>query len=158
VFSYIEALRHHFGADDLLFFNRAVTGAFFNLLQFFHHVHAADDLAEDGVFHMEPGSGYGCDEELAAVGAGAGVGHGEQAGLVEGEIARTLICEGFTPDRLAAHARPGGVATLDHELFDDAVKDDAVVIPVVNMGSEIFAGLGCNIVEEFEFDAALSGF
>src|SRR5512143_17694 len=44
-----------------------------------HHLHPLDHLAEDGVLAVEPGSRHVGDEELAAVGAGAGVGHGQDA-------------------------------------------------------------------------------
>ena len=37
-------------------------------------------LAEDDVAAVEPGAGDRGDEELGAVGVGAGVGHGEEAG------------------------------------------------------------------------------
>lgn len=47
---------------------------------FFHDVEAVGDLAEDRVTVVEEGSGDGRDEELRAVRAGAGVGHGEDAG------------------------------------------------------------------------------
>src|ERR1039458_9666521 len=44
---------------------------------------ALDDFAEDGVLAGEPVGVGDSDEELAAVGVGAGVGHGELAGLLE---------------------------------------------------------------------------
>src|ERR1700751_3792883 len=58
----------------------AVAGDFADL---FYYVVAFDDFAEDGVFASEPaGVGYG-DEELAAVGVGASIGHGEFALFLE---------------------------------------------------------------------------
>ena len=36
-------------------------------------VHAVDDLAEDDMFAVEEGCGHGGDEELGAVGVGAGI-------------------------------------------------------------------------------------
>src|SRR5580692_11061207 len=50
---------------------------------FFDYVVAFDDFAEDGVLAGEPAGVGDSDEELAAVGVGAGVGHGELAGLLE---------------------------------------------------------------------------
>ena len=44
---------------------------------------ALDNLAEDGVVAGEPRRCGDGDEELAAIGSGAGVGHGQLAGLVE---------------------------------------------------------------------------
>lgn len=44
-----------------------------DILDFLHDVHAVDDFAEDDVFAVEEGRGGAGDEELAAVGVGAGV-------------------------------------------------------------------------------------
>ena len=44
-----------------------------HVLNLAHDVQAFDDFAEDGVFAVEMGRGGGQDEELAAVGVGAGV-------------------------------------------------------------------------------------
>ena len=66
------------------------------------------------------------DEELGAVSAGAGVGHGEAAGLVEGEGGVELIFEHVAG---VANAGAERVATLDHEAGDDAVEDGAVIEP-----------------------------
>ena len=49
----------------------------------FDDVVAFDDFTEDGVLAGEPACVGDGDEELAAVGVGAGVGHGELAGLLE---------------------------------------------------------------------------
>ena len=54
------------------------------------HFVALDHLAEDGVSAVEPvGRGKG-DEELAAIGAGTGIGHGQQAGAVKAEAGSTI--------------------------------------------------------------------
>ena len=62
----------------------------------------------------EPAGVGNGDEELAAVGVGAGVGHGEFAGLLE------AVCGalGFVSELVAgaAHAGAFGVAALDHEV------------------------------------------
>ena len=66
-------------------------------------VHALDDLAKDGVAAVEPVRLGRRDKELAAVGVGAGVGHGEQAGagVLQAEV---LVAEGAAVDRLATRA------------------------------------------------------
>ena len=43
------------------------------MFDFLHDVHAVDDFAEYDVLVVEEGGGEGGDEELAAVGVGAGV-------------------------------------------------------------------------------------
>src|SRR5690606_23066259 len=86
------------------------------------------DLAEDRVLAVEPGRRHRRDEELRAVGAAAhldaGVGHGEQVGLIEHELGVDLAVELVAGPADALTER---VATLQHEFLDDAVEDDAVV-------------------------------
>ena len=83
-----------------------------------------DHLAEDGVAVVEPGRRHHGDEELAAVGVGAGVGHGQQARLVELAAALELVLELVAR---AAGAATERVAALDHEVRDAAVEDGPVV-------------------------------
>ena len=97
--------------------------------------------AEDGVFAVELGDGLFGDEELAAVGtaaggAGAGVGHGEEAGCVEGEGWIDLVLEEIAG---ISGAVTRAVAALDHEVGDDAVKGGAVVEGLV---VHLLEGLG----------------
>src|SRR6516162_1035789 len=95
-----------------------------DLGDFVGDVLAFDDFTKDGVIASQPGGWRNSDEELAAVGIGAGVGHGELAGLVE-SVRRAF---GFVLEAIAgaAHAGAGGVASLDHEVGDDAMKDGSV--------------------------------
>mmetsp|Transcript_8227 Transcript_8227/g.23432 ORF Transcript_8227/g.23432 Transcript_8227/m.23432 type:complete len:254 (-) Transcript_8227:1069-1830(-) len=105
----------------------AVVGAGLRALDLPHDVHALHDLAEDDVLVVEVRRLGGGDEELAAVGVLAGVGHGQQPRLVvlEGEV---LVLEARAVDALAAGAVPvGEVAALDHEVGDDAVERAALV-------------------------------
>ena len=64
------------------------------------------------------------DEELAAVGVGAGVGHGQAAGLVEVQIWIEFILKLIAGVSQAGSRR---VAALNHELRDDAMEGGAVV-------------------------------
>lgn len=50
------------------------------MLDFPHHVHAVDDFPEHHMLVVQKGGGDGGDEELAAVGVGAGVLRGEKGG------------------------------------------------------------------------------
>ena len=75
--------------------------------------------AEDGVLSVKPRGGDVGDKELAAVGPGSGVGHGEDAGFVVLEFRRALVLEAIAR---AAAAGAGRVAALDHEVRDDAVE------------------------------------
>lgn len=81
------------------------------------------------------------DEKLAAIGPGAAVRHRQHARASVPQRAVDLVVEGAAPDGLAATARAGGVAALQHEIGDDAVEDDAVVFAGVGEGGEVLAGL-----------------
>jgi len=77
-------------------------------------VKTLDHLAEDDVLVVEPRGLDGAKEELGAVGARAGVGHGEDAwaGVLEGEV---LVSELGAVDRLATRAvARGEIAALAH--------------------------------------------
>ena len=144
--------------DDRLGLDRAIARVFLNGLKLFHCIHAGDNLTEDGVAHMEPRRCRSGDEKLASIRARSGIGHGKQAGTVESHGGIALVLEGLPPDRVASTTAPGGIAALNHKVVDDAVENDAVVITVLHMCSEIFAGFGRNLVIEFEFETALGGF
>lgn len=100
-----------------------LVGLSLHVLDLANHTLAVDDLTEHDVLAIKVGSRDGGDEELTAVGAGAGVGHGEQEGTVMLEV-EVLIGELFTVNRLAASAvGRSEVTTLDHELLDHAVEN-----------------------------------
>ena len=63
------------------------------------------NLAEDDVAAVEPGGDDGGDEELGAVGVGAGVGHAEEEGLAVLEL-EVLVRELLAVDGFAASALP----------------------------------------------------
>ena len=114
---------------------------------------AFDNFAEDGVVAGKPGSGANGDEELASVGAGTAVGHGELAGLVE--LVRRAL--GFVAEAVAwpAHAGAGGIAALDHEVGNDAVEDGSVEELVI--GLDVGCGVGPLLGAFGEFDEVLDG-
>jgi len=85
-------------------------------------------LAEERVVLVERVVGGLSDEELAAIGVGAAVGHGEAAGAVKVEGWIDLIVEGVAR---VAGTGAGGVATLDHEVGDDAMEDGAIEVALV---------------------------
>merc|ERR1719195_2517316 len=105
--------------DDLLGGLAALGAEGLDLLD---RVHALDDLPEDDVLAVEPGGLGRAQEELAAVGVGSSVGHGEDPGpgVLQLEV---LVLELHPVDGLAARAVPcGEVAALAHEVGDDAVE------------------------------------
>ena len=123
--------------DDLDVHDRLVRLAALDLLDALHDVHALHDAAEDGVLVVEPRARRRRDEELRAVGVGAGVGHREGEGAVVAQRAVELVLELVAPDGGAAGAVAERVARLAHEPLDDAVEDDAVVVAWLGLGSGV---------------------
>lgn len=72
-------------------------------LNLLDEVLALGDLTEDNVLAVEPRGDNGGDEELRAVGVGAGVSHGEEEGAVVTEL-EVLVGELVAVDGLAASA------------------------------------------------------
>src|ERR1700729_3964638 len=146
----------------------AVHAVAVDFADFFNDVVAFDYFAEDGVFAGEPaGVGYG-DEELAAVGVGAGVCHGELALLLEAVTGAAGLVGELVAG--AAHAGAFGIAALDHELGYHAMEDGSVVelcallaaaVPLLGAfgeADEVGYGLGCVLLEEFADDGSFGGF
>src|SRR5690606_14081229 len=99
-----------------------------NLLALANAVHqflvvGTDDLAEYRVLAIQPRAGDVRDEELAAVGRGAGIGHGQHATLVR-EPRVDFVLEAIARATCAGAA---GAATLDHEVGNLPMKRQAVV-------------------------------
>ena len=106
----------------------------------------------------------GGDEELAAVGVGAGIGHGQQERLVvlEGEC---LVGELGSVDALAAATVASGeVTTLEHKVGDHAVEGAVLVaqglahlahalLPCAK-SAKVLCGLGNHVVAEHKLDAS----
>jgi hypothetical protein len=93
------------------------------------------------------------EEELRAGGVGvAGAGHGEHAALVAAgvELLLELVAR-------AAGAGAGGVAALDHEAGDDAVEDDALVVPVARQEHEAVDVLRRVLRVQLQFDRTRGG-
>ena len=93
----LRAVRREIGLCNALDGNRfqgdlgfgSVHAVAADFADFFYDVVAFDDFSEDGVLAGEPAGVGDGDEELRAVGAGAGVGHGEfaeECGFGEGAL------------------------------------------------------------------------
>lgn len=130
----------HPRANDLDLLDGAVVGAGLDQAHALHDAHAGPDAAEDGVLAVEPGRGGEGDEELGAVGVGAGVGHAQDAGAGVPQLGGDLVGEAVAVDGGAAAAGARRVAALHHEGRDHAVEDDAVVVAARGEGAEVLAG------------------
>ena len=150
-------------ADDLLGLCRAVSWEFTAALDGLDDIHAFADSAKHGMVAVEPWRGHGRQEKLGAAGVATSVRHREHAGLVvlEGEGRR------FTGDLPAWASGTGSArhrvlgmraAALNHEVFNDAVEMEAVVVAHVDEFDEIGDGVGSTAVEEVDGDVACAGF
>src|SRR5579885_828567 len=117
------AARYFLGCEALLLRNR---DAFERIALFdrVHHILALANLAENGVFSVQPIGDHGGDEKLAAVGIWTRVRHRQRADLVLVRVALGFILETVT--RTSA-AGAGRIAALNHEVLDDAMKQRAVI-------------------------------
>src|SRR5271166_2263713 len=79
-------------------------------------------LPENRVLAVEVRRGNFGDEELRAVGVRPTVGHRQAAGLVEGQVGAELILKAISGISAPIACR---IATLDHEVRDDAMADGA---------------------------------
>jgi len=118
---------------------------------------ARNDLAEDDVLAIEPTSNDGGDEELGSIGVGAGIGHGEHVWLLVLQL-EVLIGKLLSKDGTSTRAvMTSEVASLEHELRNDTVESAAsIASDFVALGklTEVFGGLGNDVVEELELDAS----
>jgi len=142
-----------FGDDDLL------TGFAFlasHLLDRLNYVHSGGDASEDHVLAVQPGRFGRAKEELASVGVGAGIGHGEDAGsdVLLDEI---LVGELFAVDGLAAGAVAAGkVASLAHEAGNDAVEGGPRIAEPLLPGAEsaeVLTGFWNDVSVQLHHDA-----
>jgi len=125
-------------------------------LDFLDDVHAGCDAPEDDVLAVQPRGLGRAEEELASVGVGAGVGHGEDAGsdVLLDEI---LVGELFAVDGLAAGAVAAGkVASLAHEAGNDAVEGGPRIAEPLLPGAEsaeVLAGFWNDVSVQLHHDA-----
>lgn len=123
-----------------------------DLFDFANDIHALDHGSKDNVFAIQPRSPLRTDEELRAVGAGASVGHGEDAGagVLEGEVLVLelgAVVDGFASSTVSLRK----VAALAHELGDYAVELGAGVAEALLAGAqraEVFDGLRHHVSTE----------
>ena len=91
------------------------------------NVLSRSSLSKNGVLAVEVWSGKVRDEKLRAVGVGSSVGHGKDAGFVVAPVGFAFALELVAGATCAA---TGWATTLDHEVRNDAVEVESVVIPV----------------------------
>ena len=110
-----------------------------------HHIHSRNYLPEYGVLGIEETIVGHIDEELAAVGIRARIGHRDRTRLVaivRMDLIGKLVARAAGPPAVAQRIVFGkGVAALDHEILDHAVEFDVVVEVLARELHEIRDGI-----------------
>lgn len=103
---------------------RTIVRTSWSVHDFVDHSHSLGHFPEDRMFAVQPGRWFEGDEELGTIGAGTCVGHREDSGTVKAVARGSLVPELITR---APHAGSRGVAALDHEVRNHAVKNGPVI-------------------------------
>src|SRR5215211_1919400 len=138
---YFDSLDHHR-------LDGPVAGGRLHRLDRVHGLHAGLDAAEDRVLAVEPRRGLGGDdEELAAVGVRSAVGHGQGAAL-------DLVVVDLVLELVAGPTRAGALRTaaLNHEVRDDPMEGEPVVVTLMRELHEVLDGLRRLAVEQLDRD------
>lgn len=93
------------------------------------------------------------DEKLTPVGVASGIGHGEGS-LDVGEFRYEFVVEFRAIDTLATHPGAGWITSLDHEVPDDSVENNTVVIPISGKSDEIRTRFRRFCDEKFDLDSS----
>ena len=106
-----------------------------------HNPQPTLDPPENRVFPIQPRRWRQRDEELTPIRVLPTIGHTQypRPRMLQARI--YLIFELFTIDGCATTSRTGGIASLQHEVRDDAVEDDVVVVPALGQSGEVVTGL-----------------
>lgn len=110
------------------------------------------DFPEDCMLVVEVWCGGHGDKELATVGVGARIGHGEHPRFGMGERGVEFVGECVAG---AASAGSCGVAALNHKAWDDAVELDSVIVSPLGEVDEVGNRQGCSGGKEAQSDRAL---
>ena len=126
---------HHLGAR--------LPAAGTDVLDRLDDIHSLDHVPKHDMLTVEPRRGNGAEEELRAVGVGAGIGHAQHAGasVLELEI---LVGELLPVDRFSTGAVVvGEVTALAHEVGDHTVERRTLVAKPLLAGAQGAEVLGC---------------
>jgi len=141
----VELKLSRFGDGD---FGTCTTGIAANLFNGLHDIHTRSDPSENDVLAVQPRGLGSAEEELASVGVGAGVGHGEnsRSGVLLDEVfvGELVAVDGFATGAVAS----GKVSTLAHEAGDDAVESRSLIAEPFLAGAksaEVFARFGADV-------------
>jgi len=109
-----------------------------------HPLHDPQPLrnpSKNGVLAIQPRRRRQRNEELAAIRIRSAIRHAQnaRAGMLEGR--GNLVFEFLAIDRRAPAPRARGVPGLEHEVRDDAVEEERVVVAAARQGFKVLTGL-----------------
>jgi hypothetical protein len=133
-------------------------------------VHASGYFAKDAMSVVEPGSGFMCDKELAAVGVGASIRHAEDTWAIVGQFGMKFI---FKTVAWATCSGAEWATALDHKVFDNTVECQTIIkwnagldlpgtwiCPFFGASSEtdkVGNGIGYFVIEQLDGEVSLIG-
>ena len=116
------------------------------------------NTSKDGVHAIEMRGGGMGDEELAATGVFAGMGHAQGAGGMLFWVTCSLTFNVMTGAAGAGHAAGTffrvGATALNHEVVDDAVEGESIIKTVLGQFDKIGDREGGGFTEKVEVDIA----
>lgn len=96
-----------------------------------HSLHDSEpslNSAKDCMLPVQPGSRGQGNEELASIRIGTTVRHTQDARPRMFQFSVDFVCKLFAIDGATASTGSGRIACLEHEVGDDAVEDDVIVV------------------------------
>lgn len=90
---------------------------------------------------VQPGCRRESDEELTAVGVRSTVRHAQNSSAGVFKLSANLILKFLAVDGAASSTGASGIASLDHEVRNDAMEDDIVVVATFSEGCKVLACL-----------------
>ena len=139
--SLLCALFHHSCANDLDLVHWSVLAAGLDQTHALDDPHPTLHPAKDCVLAIQPGRRRKSDKKLTAICVGSAVRHAQNAGTGVLEVISNLVLEFLAVDGATAAASASGIAGLDHEVGDDSVEDDIVVVSSLRESRKVLAGL-----------------
>jgi len=102
------------------------------------------------VFVIEPRCRYGSNEELRPVRSWSSICHGQSIRPVMPEFWIELVFKVTAPATLSARSISKRITSLQHELFDDSMEDDIIVITIIDVRDEVLDRLRRSFREQLE--------
>lgn len=140
--SFLPLVLHDPGPNDLDLVHRLVLRICFDKAHALDHPHPGLDSAEDGVLPVQPRCRRKGDEELAPVGIRPAICHAQNPSPSMFQLSVDLVLKLLAVDGASPPAGAGGIAGLDHEVGNDAMDNDIVVVASLGKGRKVLACLG----------------